>query len=100
MPDKYTDLPLIRFMELSQQANCILLDVRTNPEFADFHFQNALNIDIKDRDFTSEIEELDPEKKYFVYCNRGIRSVNACILMSKIGFQHLYNLKGGIQAYH
>lgn len=52
MPDKYkyTDLSLIRFMELSQQADCILLDVRTNPEFADFHFQNALNFDIKDSD--------------------------------------------------
>ena len=38
----------------------------------------------------------DKNKTYFVYCHSGNRSGNACNLMSEMGFEHLYNLSGGL----
>lgn len=86
-------------MEMSKQnAGCILLDVRTSTEYADFHLEESLNIDIKNPDFVEEINELDKTKHYFVYCRIGMRSVNACNYMAMLGFKNLYNLKGGLEA--
>jgi len=98
MSDKYTDLTYSQFVALCEQPDCVLLDVRTQPEFLDFHFENAINIDLKGHDFLDEITDLDLEKQYFVYCSKGIRSVNACLAMRQLGFKHLYNLKGGMGA--
>ena len=83
---------------LSQQAQAVILDVRTPNEFENFHLKEAINIDIKNRDFVDEVNELDKEKAYFVYCRVGIRSANACNYMSMLGFEQLYNLKGGLEA--
>ncbi|OWY25363.1 rhodanese-like domain-containing protein [Sphingobacteriales bacterium UPWRP_1] len=76
----------------------VLLDVRTAAEFNDFHLPNAVNIDIKQPDFTHEIAELDPQKTYLVYCSLGKRSANACLLMRQMGFNKVFNLKGGLQS--
>jgi len=79
-------------------SEAVLLDVRTPSEFVLGHFAEAVNIDIKNEDFLSEIEELDKSKSYYVYCSLGIRSVNACRAMRTLGFGQLYNLKGGLKA--
>ena len=40
--------------------------------------------------------DLDEEKAYYVYCRSGARSAAACAHMRDMGFEELYNLKGGI----
>lgn len=96
MPEKFTNLTYPDFVAQCHNPNAVLLDVRTATEFNDFHLPNAINIDIKQPDFADEIAGLDPKKTYFVYCSKGIRSVNACLLMSQMGFSSLNNLKGGL----
>ncbi|MGB0838578.1 MAG: rhodanese-like domain-containing protein [Chitinophagales bacterium] len=91
-------LPQAFFEQMKADPEGILLDVRTPMEFNAFHLENAINIDIKNRDFTEEIEELDPDKSYYVYCRVGARSANACAYMSRLGFDKLVNLIGGIRA--
>lgn len=96
---KFQNLDGKQFMNtLSQQTNAVVLDVRTPSEFDAFHLEKAMNVDIKNRDFVEEINELEKDKSYFVYCRIGIRSANACNYMAMLGFKNLYNLKGGIEA--
>ena len=43
-----------------------------------------------------EIEKLNKDKSYYVYCRTGVRSANSCQLMNELGFDKVYNLIGGI----
>jgi rhodanese-related sulfurtransferase len=43
-----------------------------------------------------ELEKLDKNKAYYIYCRTGSRSANTCELMKEIGFAKTYNLLGGI----
>ncbi|MGB0526022.1 MAG: rhodanese-like domain-containing protein, partial [Flammeovirgaceae bacterium] len=55
-----------------------------------------ININFNSPDFISEVDELDKNKSYFIYCRSGARSANACMQMSTMGFTKLTNLQGGI----
>lgn len=77
--------------------NAVLLDVRTEDEFASGKIPGAINIDIyKGQGFVYKIEELDNSKNYYVYCAAGGRSAQACAIMNQLGFENAFNLLGGI----
>ncbi|MGB1207148.1 MAG: rhodanese-like domain-containing protein [Chitinophagales bacterium] len=98
MQKKHINLQYKAFLKrYNNNANAILLDVRTLHEYENAHLPSATNIDIKSSDFLEEIALLDKQKSYFIYCSKGIRSMNACIVMQKMGFLKLYNLKGGLK---
>lgn len=83
--------------QLEKNNNAVVLDVRTKDEVNQGIIPNAINIDIhKGQGFIDEIESLDKDKTYFVYCRSGARSGQACIIMEQLGFSKAYNLLGGI----
>ena len=83
--------------QLENDANAVILDVRTDAEVADGIIKNAIHIDLyKGQGFIDEIEALDKTKNYYVYCRSGNRSGQACSVMSQLGFENAYNLLGGI----
>lgn len=83
--------------QLESDENVVILDVRTEDEVNEGMIPNAINIDIhKGQEFISEIEALDKDKKYYVYCRSGARSGKACEIMNELGFAHAYNLLGGM----
>jgi rhodanese-related sulfurtransferase len=83
--------------QLKEDANSIILDVRTEEEFNEGIIPGAINIDIyKGQGFIDAIEEMDKSKNYYVYCRSGGRSGQACSIMSELGFENAYNLLGGI----
>jgi glutamine cyclotransferase len=77
-------------------ADFIILDVRTPDEFNGGHIGNAVNIDFYSPDFKSNLEKLDRNKLYLVYCLTGGRSASASQMLSELGFPRVYNLAGGI----
>ena len=82
---------------IENDANVIILDVRTEDEFGEGNIPNAINIDIhKGQGFIYKLEELDKSKTYYVYCRSGARSGQACKIMNELGFEKAYNLVGGI----
>ena len=85
--------------ELSSTSNSILLDVRTPEEYAKGHIPNAININVLDNSFNSEIKSLDKSKTIFVYCKVGGRSADAAIKLADNGFKKITDLKGGIMAW-
>ena len=82
--------------EMENNPDAVLLDVRTPAEFDSGHLPNAVNVDINDPAFMSEIENLDKSKHYLVYCRSGARSYNACNIMTNNGFGKVANMMGGI----
>jgi rhodanese-related sulfurtransferase len=83
--------------QLKNDANAIVLDVRTEEEFNEGFIPGAINIDIyKGQGFIYAIEELDKSKNYYVYCRSGGRSGQACSIMNQLGFDNSFNLLGGI----
>jgi rhodanese-related sulfurtransferase len=86
---------------LEADVNAVILDVRTEDEFNDGIIPNAVNIDIhQGQFFISEIEALDKNKNYYVYCRSGARSAKACEVMNELGIENAFNLIGGILAWN
>lgn len=83
--------------QLAKDENAVVLDVRTDNEVANGVIPNAIHIDIyRGDEFIEELEKLDKNKNYYVYCRSGKRSANACNIMEEMNFENAYNLEGGI----
>jgi rhodanese-related sulfurtransferase len=83
--------------QFESDENAFILDVRTEAEFNDGFIANAIQIDIhQTADFLEQIQKLDKNKNYYVYCRSGARSAKACTIMNELGFENTYNLVGGI----
>ncbi len=83
----------------AQDPSFIALDVRTPAEYGTGHLPAAVNIDLYAPDFRKQVEALDKDKSYFVYCQNGNRSPKAAELMHSLGFKHVYDIQGGITAW-
>ncbi len=81
-----------------KETKKVLLDVRTPGEFQSGNIPKSINLDIMSPDFIHQIEKLDKDKTYFVYCRSGNRSGNAVKMLKKLGF-NAFNLIGGIGAW-
>jgi len=87
------------FAAATKLPDTVILDVRTPQEFAAGHLANAVNVDVEDAGFTSNIATLDQSKTYAVYCRSGNRSKVAMSAMAQAGFTQFYDLDGGINAW-
>jgi phage shock protein E len=92
-----TDLSATEFQAKTLESGVITLDVRTPGEFMEGHLVNAINIDVENASFASEIAKLDKAATYAVYCRSGRRSAIAVSSMKDAGFSKLFNLNAGIQ---
>lgn len=86
-----------KFEELTKQPDVVILDVRSAFEFGGDKIAGARNLSFTSKDFKTEVEKFDKSKTYLVYCASGSRSAGAVSTMMAIGFNNIYNLKGGIQ---
>lgn len=82
--------------KLEEDKDTILLDVRTPMEHQMVRIPNSILIDISNPMFMQEIDKLDRNKSYYVYCRSGNRSFHAGNYMLKLGFEKVYNLQPGI----
>ena len=74
----------------------VIIDVRTPKEFADEHIEDAINIDYRSETFRGELNKLDKNKTYLIYCRSGGRSGSALDIMEELNFREVYNMLGGI----
>ncbi|MFH1196514.1 MAG: rhodanese-like domain-containing protein [bacterium] len=82
--------------QLKDDINALLIDVRTTGENKGARIPGSVLIDISRPDFIDEIEKLDRNKSYYVYCHSGSRSYHASKKMKQMGFENVYNLAEGI----
>ena len=75
----------------------VLIDVREPSEFAAGHVPQAVNVPLGR--LSERIAKFDPHAETFVICQSGNRSASAVWALSKAGFDHTYNVKGGTSAW-
>ncbi|MFC1897706.1 rhodanese-like domain-containing protein [Chloroflexota bacterium] len=72
----------------------VIIDVRTPEEFVEGYLENALNINFNSENFSANINKLDKDKTYLVYCRSGNRSGRAVSIMTDLGFKEVYDMGG------
>lgn len=90
------------FLEMKDQEDVVILDVRSDYEHQVGHFKNAVRLDIENfREFPEKINELAKykDKKILTYCTGGIKCEKASALLLHEGFENVYQLHGGIIKY-
>lgn len=80
--------------ELLQDPGIRLLDVRTQPEHDSHRLAGATLVPVQE--LAQRVGELDPDQRWFVYCEHGVRSVAACEFLAAAGFGALTNIRGGM----
>lgn len=92
---------IVEFHELlEQQEELQLVDVRTPKEFELDRIPGAVNIDYWADDFASRAALLDKNKPVALYCAAGRRSAEAASKLKEMGFKKIYDLDGGMRAWH
>ena len=94
----------IKFNELIEDKNTILVDMRNHYETEIGHFKNAITPDVDTfRDSLPLIEEdissYKDDKKLVMYCTGGIRCEKASAYFKHKGFKNVFQLEGGIINY-
>ena len=89
----YENTDVNGFATLIQQADVVVIDVRTAKEFAEGHISGAINSDVNESDFLTKVSGLVPAgKRIAVYCRSGRRSANAAGKLADAGY-NVTNLK-------
>lgn len=85
-------------LELTQESGdeLIILDIRTPDEFAAGHIAGSVMIDFYSPDFKAQLDTLDKDAEYLVYCRSGNRSSQAMPMFKDLGFLNVAELEGGI----
>lgn len=86
--------------KIDNSKEAIIIDVRTPEEKSEGDIPGSVLMNIMNPDFSINIEKLDRDKEYFVFCRSGGRSSSACHYMTNKGFKKCYNLLGGIMAWN
>ncbi len=93
--------PEITVAELAEKLKSagppLLIDVRQANEFAYCRIPGAELRPLGE--IQSWSRDLDPEAEIVLQCHTGMRSAQAAIYLSRLGFKHVYNLEGGIDAW-
>ncbi|MBL6448821.1 rhodanese-like domain-containing protein [Fulvivirga sp. 29W222] len=92
---------IVEFHELMKQREDLqIVDVRTPKEFDLSKIPGAINIDYWSDDFNSQVSNLNRDKPVAVYCAAGRRSAKAASKLQEMGFKQIYDLDGGMRAWH
>jgi rhodanese-related sulfurtransferase len=96
----YKVVPVKKADRMISKKEMVVLDVRTPEEVSEGAIAGSVNYNFNAPDFKSQLEDLDREKPYLVYCRSGKRSGKTVEMMKAMGFKRLYELKAGFPAYN
>ncbi len=84
---------------LINRQHALVIDVRTDTEFASGHILDAKHIPLDK--LAERLGELNKykDKPILVNCQRGGRSAKACEVLRKAEFKQVHNLQGGLEAW-
>ncbi len=94
--------PSIGTLEATQLINredALLLDVREPDEYANGHIVNARNVPLGQLEARLRDFEKAKHKPVIVHCASGSRASSAASMLRGKGFEKVYTLSGGIEAW-
>lgn len=84
---------------MQKEQDYVILDVRTPEEFAEGHIPYAINIPMDAFGDEPPRELPDRNQTIFVYCVKGIRSMNVANRLAHMGYKNIVEM-GGLQDWH
>lgn len=92
-------LSLLQATQKMNQGKTLVLDVRSEEEFNSGHLANAKNIALDQ--LASRVSDIDRYKNQTVItvCAAGVRSASAAATLRKAGFEQVFSLEGGMDAW-
>jgi len=79
-----------------ENPNFTLIDIRTPEEYLSGHIEGAVNINYHDEEFVENLDKLDKNKTYLIYCRTGRRTADTFNVMKKLKFKKVYRIQGEI----
>ena len=91
-----TNLSAERFKAvITNDKDATIIDLRTTDEMNKGYIKGAVQIDFLAKDAEQQIDKLDKNKTYYIYCAGGGRSADAAEYMEKKKFKRVYNFEKG-----
>lgn len=84
--------------KLLREKNGVLIDVRSKQEYEEGHLPTAIHISLYDLQKQIEKNVKDKSQLLVVCCATGNRSMQAKQILEEMGYEEVYNLKGGLNA--
>ena len=84
---------------MQKERDYLILDVRSPEEYAEGHIPHAINIPMEQFGEDPPKELPDRNQTIFVYCVKGIRSMNVANRLAHMGYKNIIEM-GGIQDWH
>ena len=81
---------------LKKDKHAILLDVRSEQEYMEYHLEGSINIPLYDLERQNKKIECSKQNVIIVYCQSGKRSKKAINILEQEGYNNVYELKGGL----
>ena len=81
---------------IQTEPDAVVLDIRTAEEYNDGIIEGAINIDFYATDFAEQLDTLDKDTHYVVYCRSDNRSGQAMDTFVDLGFTTVTEIDGGI----
>ncbi|WXU00367.1 MAG: Thiosulfate sulfurtransferase GlpE [Catillopecten margaritatus gill symbiont] len=94
---KYEEITVNEAITLMDEKDLIILDVREDKERKSGFIAKDVHIPLSQ--VKNKLATLDNTKKVLVYCRSGARSAHIAGMLTRNEFEHVYNLKGGINAW-
>jgi rhodanese-related sulfurtransferase len=85
---------------IADDSSEIILDIRTPEEYDQGIIEGAINIDFYEPTFAEDLDALDKEGHYVVYCRTGNRSGQAMSTFADLGFTNVTEIDGGIVSWY
>ncbi len=79
---------------MMDEEEVIVVDVRTEEEFAEAHIEGALLLTLDQIGSRAESEIPDKDKTYLIYCRSGNRSSQAARQLVEMGYTSIYDFGG------
>lgn len=97
MPENISPVELDKL--LKNQNKFYLLDVRLPVEHELAAIENSTLIPLHELPHRWNEIQAEPDQTVVIYCHHGVRSWHAALYLEQQGFQKLYSLDGGIDAW-
>jgi len=87
----------ISVKELKKIGNVNIIDIRNREKYNNGYIYNAINIPLE-KLLINFNKYLEKNKKYYIYCQKGVQSKKICQILKMNGFD-VVNILGGYEAW-
>lgn len=90
--------PLLAVAKMNE-SDTLIIDVREAPDYVQSHIENAINTPLsKLSEYLKKIAD-HKNKPILIACQNGTRSLSAAKLLTKEGFEQVFVINGGMDAW-